>query len=112
MDTKEFKKLLKSLKMPSSTEVIQRENNILEARWRKVGGFAGERSIKRVAEEAVGAGFRVIGPADSTSADGSRVTHGSWFSNDDLLSVTKTYGVTSKQNEFSIVIRTVLTSNS
>jgi hypothetical protein len=99
MDTKEFKKLLRTLKIPAKAEVTGNT-----ARWYKRGGHAGKNAIIKVVEAASANGFKAGQHSEHGSADGSRVGSGSYFHNDAGVEVyvTSSYGVTAYENTFTI----------
>jgi hypothetical protein len=98
MDTKQFKKILRSIKMPSGAEVYD-----TSAHWKKRGGHAGKNAIIRVAESARDAGFVLADAASSSTPDGARVGSGTRYVKDNItIILSSSYGVTAYDNRFSI----------
>jgi len=109
MDSKEFAKLAKSLKMPSGTEVKERTYpaHHLAAVWSKSGGHAGAKVIARVTENARKLGFKDSKFDLTGNGDGSVMGQKAYLRNDDgvLLEWSKSYGATKAYNYFSLTLR-------
>jgi hypothetical protein len=104
-----FKKLLKQngiTKLPSG--MSSRRNGLLE--WRKEHGYAGEKTIDRMRQQAEAAGWKRGGGMDDAHPDGSWVARGDVYVSPDgqiEMSYYSYYGATSYDNSFSITFKLV-----
>lgn len=104
MDAKDFKKLLKAIKFPSGKgSFIDPKHGY--ARWEKASGHAGAKTLSKVREAALRAGFASLPANITTDATGDRVSRGSTLVMDGV-SVTfySHYGQTAYENHFSITV--------
>jgi len=102
MDAKEFKQLLKELKVPSPTVT----GDSLTYFWVKRHGHAGANTIKRVRENAYAVGFQQWDGKSSSNADGSRVGCVSTYTRGNVtLELESFYGQTAHENRFSIRVK-------
>lgn len=107
MELNQFKKVLKSLKVPAAAVIYQPGGQCL-ARWVKKGGHAGSTSIARVRTAALANGFKNSGDVGGVSGDGASVTGQTVLIKGEVAVVLGgTYGVTASDNRFIIEVKTV-----
>jgi len=107
METKEFKKLLKTLSFPVGGDVYVGESY---AKWYKRHGHAGAKVIVRVLDAARAAGFAPVPDRDRVSADatGDRVARGTVVIKGDITITADTfYGQTAYENNFTLTVSSV-----
>lgn len=108
-DEKAFKKLLRQngiTKLPSG--MSSRRAGTLE--WSKDGGYAGEKTIDRMRQQAEAAGWKQGREMDDAHPDGSWVARGDVYVSPDgqiEMSYYSYYGATSYDNSFSITFKMV-----
>lgn len=109
VDERTFKKLLKQngiTKLPSG--MSSRRDGLLE--WRKERGYAGEKTIDRMRQQAEAAGWKRGREMDDAHPDGSWVASGDVYVSPDgqiEMSYYSYYGATSYDNSFSITFKMV-----
>ena len=105
MDDVKFKQLVRSLKMPSKTEVSPYGNTSRCAWWEAKGGFAGEKTVQRVVTAALLLGFLQKDAAVGGNAEGTTSRYARTFTKDDQRLVVSTfYGQTPRDNRYSITL--------
>ena len=103
MDTKEFKKILKLLKVPSAACISAFPGDQISATWSKSGGHAGSKVLQRVREAARAAGFKVASEGTHGTPDGSHMGSGNELVKDGVtVGCASSYGVTAFENHFYI----------
>ena len=109
MDTKQFKRLLKSIKFPGGSDAFVNERTGY-AKWYKRHGHAGAKVIGRVIAAARAAGFTHVSAQVSTDATGDRANHGTVLVSDGVsLTFNTFYGQTAYENHFTITVHTEAT---
>jgi hypothetical protein len=101
MDTKQFKSILKALKVPAPTVT----GSVLRYFWVKNHGHAGAKTLSRVRENAKALGFQSASSNVSSDATGDRVARGDVLVKDGVsILFSSFYGQTAYENRFSISI--------
>jgi len=102
MDTKQFKSILKALKVPSPTVT----GDTLAYFWVKRHGHAGAKTLQRVRENARALGFTPGDSKTSSDATGDRVARGDTMVKDGVtITFDSFYGQTAYENRFSISVK-------
>lgn len=103
MDAKEFKKLLRTIKLPGTAIATAGDNY---AAWSKRGGHAGKKTILKVLEAAETVGFKRKTSQSGCSPSGSTVANESVLEFGFVtLFLSSSYGVTDRDNYFSVNVK-------
>lgn len=93
---KDQKKILRSIKFPGG-----------KPDWSKRGGYAGQKTIKKVVDAAKAAGWKEKKSTPTASASGSMMGHDTVYVDDqgNELGIDQSYGVTKADNRYSMRVK-------
>jgi len=85
-----------------------------ESSWRKSGGYAGEKTLKRLRDKAISLGFKKADDNQYGNPDGSVVGSGSNYVHPDghVLNLDSSYGVVKSENRFRANLKHVTKNES
>jgi hypothetical protein len=87
----------------TTSNVVPNDNGF---HWRKTGGYAGEKTLSRIIQRAIAAGYTKADEGLTGTPDGSHMGSGQVYvgPNKERLVINSSYGVTKERNYFSATL--------
>lgn len=101
---KEHKKIAKSIQFPGKSDVSSDKKTLT---WNKRGGYAGQKTIKKVFDAAKAAGWKDKGTIPGASPSGSVMGTGTTYvdSKGNELYASQSYGITKADNSYFMTLK-------